>query len=74
MAVDRVTEHGQVMRALGRIEGKVDSLHESVKRLREDHMTVETRVRFLENWRWYVLGIAASVGVAASIVATFVFR
>lgn len=69
-----IETHGQIMRALGRIEGKVDSLVDSFRRLRADHEAVEGRVRHLENWKWYILGIAASVGAVASLLVAVLAR
>lgn len=72
--MDNLELHGQIMRGLGRIEGKVDSLRDSFQRLRADHEAVESRVRGLENWKWYVIGIAASVGALASVVVGIILR
>ncbi len=63
-------EHGQTMRALGLIEGKVDGLYPTINRLREDHEHLEVRTRTLENWRWYILGCIA----VALLVVGFVVR
>lgn len=49
--------HGQVMRALGRIEGKVDALYPTVGRQRKDIENLEGRMRVLESWKWYLAGL-----------------
>lgn len=64
----------EVVRTLGRIEGKLDSLRETILRLRGDHEAVEVRVRLLENWRWYVLGIAMAVATVSSVVVAYIVR
>jgi len=61
----------EIMRALGRIEGKLDGVVASQVRLRGDHEAVEGRVRTLENWRWYIIGIAAAVGGLIATAFTF---
>lgn len=61
-------------RALGRIEGKVDMVLGSLGRLRGDLQAHDTRIRFLENWRWWVLGIATGVGALSSVIVTLVIR
>ena len=33
---------------------------------------MEERVRVLENWRWYVMGIAIGISVFLSVVITYV--
>jgi hypothetical protein len=45
------------MLALGRIEGKVDSIFPTIARQRADHEKLEDRTRSLENWRWYLAGL-----------------
>lgn len=66
-------EHGQIMRSLGRIEGKVDGLRASVERQRQDHEQLEGRTRSLENWRWYIIGLF-SLSVISGLVGFVFFR
>jgi len=63
-------EHGQIMRALGAIEGKVDALYPTIARQRQDHEVLEVRTRVLENWRWYLAGLfsLSFVGVIVGFV------
>lgn len=63
--------HGQLMRALGAIEGKVDALYPTVARQREDIEGLEGRTRKLENWKWYLIGLfsLSSLATVGSIVA-----
>jgi hypothetical protein len=75
--MDKVVEtHGQVMRALGRIEGKVDGLYPTVARQRQDHEGLEARTRVLENWKWYLVGLfsLSSIATVVSIVAIIAVR
>ena len=66
-----VDQHGEIMRSLGAIEGKLDGVSGSVARQREDHEDLEVRTRVLENWRWYLVGLF-SLG-AISVAYGFVF-
>lgn len=59
--MSNVTE-GELFQALGRLEGKMDVLLRSLPE-------IEKRVRALENWKWMVLGGAAVVAFAASVVS-----
>jgi hypothetical protein len=62
-----VERHGQIMRALGEIEGKVEGLYPTVARQRSDHEELEARTRKLENWKWYLAGLF-SLTLIGSIV------
>ena len=66
-----VDQHGEIMRALGTIEGKLDGVSGSVVRQREDHENLEVRTRVLENWRWYLVGLF-SLGTLGAVYG-FVF-
>lgn len=66
--------NADLMRVLGRMEGKLDSLHETVTVHIEDDKLVELRVRKVERRQsWFMGGIAASwaaLGVAWKIFTT----
>lgn len=68
MADNNGKQHAEVMLALGRIEAKVDSVFPTMARQRADHEELEQRVRSLENWRWYVVGIALAGATAAGLI------
>jgi hypothetical protein len=57
--MSNVRTQNELYRAVGRIEARLDDVHDCVK----DH---GPRIRKLENWRWYILGIFA----AASAIVT----
>lgn len=63
----------ELIRALGRIEGKIDALYPMVREQRAAHDALEVRTRLLENWKWYLAGlfslslIASVVGVVISV-------
>lgn len=52
-----------LMRALGRIEGKLDTVLET-------HTDHSLRLRSLETWRNFERGIFATIGAAASLIFT----
>jgi len=39
-----------------------------------DVYKLDSRIRIVENWRWFVLGIAAVIGPAASILVSLVIE
>ena len=59
-----------LMLILGRMEGKLDALVESVAKHAEDdkevHHDAETRLRSLERWRAYIVGLGAATGMAGT--------
>lgn len=69
---NEVERHGQIMRALGEIQGKVEGLYPTVARQRFDHEALEERTRTLEAWKWYLAGLF-SLSLIGSIVG-FVLR
>ncbi len=62
-----------IERALGRIEGKLDSLVKTVETTDANHLTRlndhSKRIGVLENWKSKMLGVAAAGSVVAGIVA-----
>jgi hypothetical protein len=61
--------HLDIMRALGRIEGRLDGFDQRFRELE----TLYDRVRFLEGWRKWIIGAQAAV-VAAVGFAMKVWR
>ena len=53
-----------------RLDEKVGSLIEKVNKLTDDH---ENRILHLENWRWYLIGIASAAGTLAGIFGPRLF-
>ena len=62
----------QIFLALGRLEGKVDSLmHRSVQI--EEHLeSQDKRIRHLEHYKHFLVGISAAVGVVSSFIMSLV--
>lgn len=65
-------EQGDILRAIGRLEGKFDTHAEaiiaSVSRQRVDIEDQEERLRFLEKWRTGVHFVAAFIVTVPSIL------
>ena len=57
---------GDILLALGRLEGKVDALIAQQIRTQEDIDSLETRVRALEGSKAALLGRCTAVGAASS--------
>ena len=66
--------HDELFLAIGRLEGKVDSLLSMQHRQSEELKDHDTRLRSLEHSRGYMLGWAAAIGAGMSIVSTYVIR
>ena len=56
-----------------KLDGLIDRIDDHVLTDREFHADVETRVRKLEGWQKYMVGVAAAVGFFASNVKSFLF-
>ena len=68
--------HGEseIMLAIGRLEGKVDTLIQ-LQRLQEEQIkNHEDRLRQLEHSKSYAMGIAAAVGAIISTATTMVTK
>lgn len=46
----------------------------AVAERKADVIKLDTRIRVLENWRWFVLGIAAIVSPAATVLIDLLIR
>lgn len=64
----------QLFLALGRLEGKVDSLLNYHAKMEEQLRLHDDRIRNLEHHKHFVLGIAAVVGGIASVIVAFVSK
>lgn len=58
----------QILLALGRLEGKVDSLIAQQVRTMEDIDLLDSRVRVLEGSKAWMIGAATVVGAATSFL------
>ncbi len=62
----------QIMVALGRLEGKVESLLSMQRTHAEDIDKLDKRVRDLEHSKSWLMGAAAIVGAGASMLVSFI--
>lgn len=53
-------------RDIGRLEGKVDAIHDTAKRIEDSLTAQEDRIAALEQRQWYVTGAAAAAAWIAS--------
>lgn len=60
----------QILLALGRLEGKVDSLIAQQVRTQEDIDLLDTRIRILEGSKAWLLGAATIIGASSSYLVT----
>jgi len=61
----------EILVALGRLEGKVDALITRQSLVDEELSRQEKRIRSLEQSKSYVIGAAAMVGAAVSLLVRF---
>ena len=66
--------HDELFLAIGRLEGKVDSLLVMQQRTQEELKDHDIRLRSLEHSRGYMLGWAAAIGAACSIAANYFIK
>jgi hypothetical protein len=66
--------HDELFLAIGRLEGKVDSLIAMQSRQSEELKEHDHRLRSLEHSRGYMLGWAAAIGATVSFIANYMIR
>ena len=66
--------HDELFLAIGRLEGKVDSLITMQSRQSEEIKEHDHRLRSLEHSRGYMLGWAAAIGAGMSLAANVIIR
>jgi hypothetical protein len=66
--------HDELFLAIGRLEGKVDSLLVMQQRTQEELKDHDIRLRSLEHSRGYMLGWAAAIGAVCSIAANYIIK
>ena len=66
------SELASIMLAIGRLEGKVDSLLSRQDELTTSIQRLESRVHDLEGYKHRMLGAAAIVGALAAVLTRFV--
>lgn len=57
---------------LGEIKGQLSTYIDVMKGLQDNHKNLETRVRSVENAKYYILGFAAAVGGLAGFLVDMV--
>ena len=63
-----------ILLALGRLEGKVESIISMQRSTSDNVKTLDRRIRILEQGKSWVLGVAAAVGAAISLVVTWLTK
>lgn len=58
----------EILLALGRLEGKVDSMMTSLRVQEQELKVLEKRIRELENNRAWMLGAAAVISAIAGLI------
>ena len=53
---------------VGKFMQKIDDIHEDVIDIKKDVKAQNSRVRTLENWRYYILGVVAAVGAVIWLI------
>jgi hypothetical protein len=66
--------HDELFLAIGRLEGKVDSILAQQSRQSDELKSHDSRIRSLEHSRGYMLGWAAAIGAGMSLVSTYIIR
>jgi hypothetical protein len=66
--------HDELFLAIGRLEGKVDSLLAMQGHQQEELKDHDARLRNLEHARGYVMGVSAAIGAIVSIAGTWLAK
>jgi hypothetical protein len=66
--------HDELFLAIGRLEGKVDSILSQQSRQNDELKSHDTRIRSLEHSRGYTLGYSAAIGAAISMAANYLIK
>lgn len=66
--------HDELFLAIGRLEGKVDSLLAQHARQSEELKEHDSRIRALEHSKSFTMGWAAAIGAAVSIAANYITK
>lgn len=64
----------QLFLAIGRLEGKVDSLLTLSQKLEAEVSDMDQRLRTLEHSRHFLMGISAVIGAVASVAVAIATR
>jgi hypothetical protein len=66
--------HDELFLAIGRLEGKVDSLLAMQGHQQEELKDHDTRLRNLEHARGYVMGVSAAIGAIVSVAGSWLAK
>jgi hypothetical protein len=68
------THHDELFLAIGRLEGKVDSLLAMQQMAQEELKDHDARLRNLEHARGYLMGVSAAIGAIVSVAGTWLAK
>lgn len=66
--------HDELFLAIGRLEGKVDSILAQQSRQNDELKAHDNRIRALEHSKSFTMGWAAAIGAAVSIAANYLTK
>ena len=66
--------HDELFLAIGRLEGKVDSLLAMQSHQQDQLKEHDSRIRSLEHSRGYMLGWSAAIGAGMSLAANYLVK
>ncbi len=66
--------HDELFLAIGRLEGKVDSILAQQSRQNDELKAHDNRIRALEHSKSFTMGWAAAIGAAVSIAANSIIK
>jgi hypothetical protein len=69
-----LTHHDELFLAIGRLEGKVDSLIAMQSHQQDQLKEHDTRIRSLEHSRGYMLGWSAAIGASMSLASNYIIH
>ena len=64
-----VDDHEMRLRALEKCSLAIEKISALEKKFEDDHISIDRRLRKLENWRWYIIG-----GLAGAVVAFEIYK
>jgi hypothetical protein len=68
------THHDELFLAIGRLEGKVDSLLAMQQMAQDELKDHDARLRNLEHARGYIMGVSASIGAIVSLAGSWLAK
>jgi hypothetical protein len=66
--------HDELFLAIGRLEGKVDSLLAMQQMAQDELKDHDARLRNLEHARGYIMGVSAAIGAIVSLAGSWVAK